>query len=84
MITELIIAAAIAAVPTIASVAGIFTAIGKFIKSLNELKTEVSKTKEYEELKSELKLAHKENLELKKKINEILIAINKVQIKEEE
>lgn len=75
---ETIILALIAVAPAITAIAGIFAAVGKFCKAMAELKNEVTKTKEYDEVKAQLAIAHQENVELKKKINELLTAIDKI------
>ena len=45
---------------------------------------EIFNTKEYSELKDQLKIAHQENYELKKKLNELLTKIDHIQRKEDE
>ena len=75
---ETIILAIIAIAPSVVAIAGIFTAVSKFIKAITELKAEVTKTKEYDEVKAQLAIAHQENVELKKKLNELLTAIDKI------
>ena len=92
---EMITTAIIAAAPTIASIVGIITACIKMRQNnksssselLNEfkiVKQEVLNTKEYETVKAELALAHKENRELKKIIKELLTKLDKVERPEEE
>lgn len=78
---ETIILAVVAAAPSITAIAGIFAAISKFCKVIAELKAEVTKTKEYDEVKTQLVVVHQENIELKKKLNELLITLDKVQRK---
>lgn len=84
---ETIILAIIAAAPSITAIAGIIAAVVKIIKSgkdsskvlidkFEEVRQEVMDTKEYENLKQELKIAHQENRELKQKINELLTKID--------
>lgn len=75
---ETILLAIFAAAPALTSIVGILAAIKSFIKSINELKTEVTKTKEYDEVKAQLAVAHQENVELKRKLNELLTAIDKI------
>ena len=76
--TETIFLAIVAAAPSLVADIGIITAVCKLVKSFTELKSEVISTKEYSELKKELKAAHQENVELKKKLNELLTAITKI------
>ena len=86
---ETIIMAILAAAPALTAIVGIITAViklinsgkdtnGKLISKFEEVRTEVMKTKEYESLKEELKIAHQENRELKKKMNELLTKIDRV------
>lgn len=77
--TETIFLAIVAAAPSLVAIIGIITAVCKLFKSFAELKAEVISTKEYSELKKELKLAHQENAELKKLLREALTAITKIQ-----
>ena len=81
---ETVILALIAAAPAITAIAGIVIAVTKLVKAFNDLKAEVVNTKEFEELKEELKAAHQENRELKKKLNELLTKIDHIQRKENE
>lgn len=81
---ETVILALIAAAPAITAIAGIVIAVTKLVKAFNDLKAEVVNTKEFEELKEELKAAHQENRELKKKLNQLLTKIDHIQRKEDE
>lgn len=88
---EQIIAIVVAAAPALTAILGIITAVVKLKKSdkevidkFEEVRQEIFNTKEYEALKAELKLAHQENRELKKKINELLTKIDRIARKEEE
>ena len=75
---NLIIAGLIALAPTIVSVTG---QIITFIKQRGELKpliNEIRSTKEYDELKDQLAIVHQENIELKKKLNELLTKIDHI------
>lgn len=59
---------------------------GKFAEAMTtfeKVRQEVLDTKEYEELKSQLLIAHQENRELKKKINELLTKIDHIKREEE-
>ena len=91
MTFEQIMTVVVAAAPAITALIGIIGAVCKLknsdkevIDKFEEVRQEIFNTKEYEALKTELKMAHQENRELKKKINELLTAINKVAIREEE
>ena len=90
MTVETIFLALVAAAPAITAVCSIIAAVVKIIKSnkkeikavvdeLTALKTEVAKTEEYENLKAQLKEVHRENVELKKRLNEVLTKIDKIQ-----
>lgn len=85
----------IAAAPAVASIIGIIIAVVKDIKAntknttevidkFEEVRQEIFNTKEYSELKTELKIAHQENYELKKKLNELLTKIDHIQRNEDE
>lgn len=80
----------IAAAPSITAIIGIVFAIVKGIKNnkttskdiidkFEEMREEVMNTKEYSDLKAQLKLAYQENYELKKKLNELLTKIDHIQ-----
>lgn len=79
---ETVFLAVIAAAPALVSIAGVIAAVCKLLKSFKELKEEVTKTKEYEDLKNELRVAHAENREIKKKLNELLTAMDRVKREE--
>ena len=94
MIDE-IYALIIATAPSITAIVGIVFAIVKGIKNskttskdiidkFEEMREEVLNTKEYSDLKAQLKLAHQENYELKKKLNELLTKIDRIQRNEGE
>lgn len=89
MIEELY-ALIIAAAPSITAIIGIVFAVIKGIKNnqttskdildkFEEVREQVFDTKEYTELKEQLKIAYQENYELKKKINELLTKIDHIQ-----
>ena len=95
MTVEQIMAIIVAAAPSITAIIGIIFAVIKGIKSnkttskdvidkFEEVRQEIFNTKEYSDLKNQLTLAHQENRELKKKINELLTSIDKIQRKEDE
>lgn len=87
---EEIYALIIAAAPSITAIIGIIFAVIKGIKNnqttskdildkFEEVREQVFNTKEYTELKEQLKIAYQENYELKKKINELLTKIDHIQ-----
>lgn len=91
---ETIYAIIMAAAPALTSIIGIIFAVVKGIKTskntstdvinkFEEVRQEIFNTKEYSELKDQLKLAHQENYELKKKLNELLTKIDHIQRNEE-
>lgn len=49
---------------------------GEVIKEFQEVKQSIVDMKEYSELKSQLSICHKENEELKKKINDLIKSID--------
>lgn len=86
---ETIYAAILAAAPAITSIIGIIVAVVKMKSNqdskLNEvmekfelLETEVKSSKEYVDLKAQLLVAHQENRELRKKLNEFLTKIDHI------
>lgn len=81
---NLIMAGLISLAPAIASVVG---QIITFVKQKGELKPlidEIRSTKEYDELKDQLAIVHQENIELKKKLNELLTKIDHITRGEDE
>lgn len=95
MTIEQIYALIVAAAPALTAIIGIIFAVVKGIKTskstskdvidkFEEVRQEVFNTKEYSELKDQLKIAHQENYELKKKLNELLTKIDRIQRKEGE
>lgn len=79
----------LAAAPAITAILGIVAAaIGIFknnktnYKALNdkfeEVKQQVLDMKEYQSLKDQLQIVHQENIELRKKLNELLTAMTNV------
>ena len=74
--------------PSIAAIAAVIMACVMLVKKFNELvekfielKGEVIQTKEYKEIKRELAVSHRENVELKKQISELLTKIDRVERK---
>lgn len=91
MTFEQIMTIIVAAAPAATALIGIIGAVVKLknsdkvvIDKFEEVRQEIFNTKEYEALKAELKIAHQENRELKKKINELLTKIDRIARKEEE
>ena len=95
MTFETLITLIVAAAPSLIAIISIITAVIKMIKTgkvsnqeivdkFEETRQAVLDTKQYEDLKLELKRAHMENLELKKQIKELLTTIDKVVREEEE
>ena len=95
MTRELIIAAIMAALPTISAIAGIFvaackifssnkSAIAKISADFKEVKEEVIKTKEYESLKLQYEVIQTEFHTLLKAHRELLTKIDKITRKEED
>lgn len=81
---EQIILMAVAAGPSLLAIFGIIGACIKICKGFTELKNEVVNTKEYQDVKAQLKIAHQENVELKKKLNELLTKIDHIDRSKEE
>lgn len=95
MTFEQIMAIVVAAAPSITAIVGVVVSVLKSIKNnkdtstevinkFEEVRQEIFNTKEYSELKDQLLLAHQENYELKKKLNELLTKIDHIQRKEDE
>ena len=87
---EQIMQIVVAAAPSLTAIIGIVAAAVKLIKTgkdtnqevinkFEEVRQEIFNTKEYSELKDQLLITQKENYELKKKLNELLTKIDKVQ-----
>ena len=94
MTFEQIMTIVVAAAPSLTAIIGIVAAVVKGVKSnkatskdvidkFEEVRQEIFNTKEYSDLKNQLTLAHQENRELKKKINELLTKIDHIQRKED-
>lgn len=78
-----------AAAPALTTILGVVLAVIKIIKStkntnkevldkFEEVRQEIFNTKEYEDLKAQLLVAHQENIALKKTINELLTKIDHI------
>lgn len=94
MTFEQIMTIIVAAAPSITAIVGIVAAVIKGIRSnkatsqdvidkFEEVRQEIFNTKEYSDLKNQLTLAHRENIELKKKLNELLTKIDRIERSEE-
>lgn len=82
---EQIMSIVVAAAPALASILGIIVAVLKnksitaqVVDKFEEVRLEIFNTKEYKELKDQLLITQKENYELKKKLNELLTKIDKI------
>lgn len=92
---ETIYAAILAACPAITSIIGIIVAVVKMksnqdaklnevMEKFEQLETEVKSSKEYDDLKAQLRVAHQENRELRKKLNEFLTKIDHIRRTDDE
>lgn len=95
MTMEYLMTIIVAAAPSITAIIGIVFAIIKGIKSnkdtskavidkFEEVRQEIFNTKEYSELKDQLKIAHQENIQIKKKLNELLTKLDRIDRSKEE
>ena len=91
MTLENIIAIVVAVAPAFAAIVGCVASVFKnkktakeIIDSFDNVRKEVMDTKQYEDLKAQLKLAYQENYNLKKKINELLTKIDHIRRSKEE
>ena len=86
---ETIYAAILAAAPSITAIVGIIGAVikmkssqteklGEVMQKFENLRDQVLETKQYEDLKKQLLVAHQENRELRKQINELLTKIDRI------
>ena len=79
MIEEILIyIVALASTPPILNLISNFVAHRQNKKLMNGVKNEIMSTKQFDDLKIELKLAHQENRELKRQLNELLTKIDRV------
>lgn len=89
MTIEQIITVIIAAAPSILATLAVafFTAInkkytrdkiGEAVESVEMARSAITSSKEYTDIKEQLLIAHKENVELKKQMNKLLTKIDKV------
>lgn len=72
--------------PSAAAIGGIITAVKNILNAtegvigkFEEVRLEIFNTKEYRELKDQFVIIQKENAQLKKKLNELLLKIDKIQ-----
>lgn len=80
---EQILLMIVGASPALGAIIGIVVAVCKLIARFEKIKSEIIDTKEYQTLKDQLVLVNKENRELKRKLNELLTKIDKIDRKEE-
>lgn len=85
MTFEQIMSVVVAAAPALAAIIGVVAAVLKnksitsqVVDKFEEVRLEIFNTKEYSELKDQLKIVNQENVELKKKLNELLTKIDKI------
>lgn len=85
MTFEQIMSVVVAAAPAITAIIGCVvtflknkTTCQSVVNKFEEVRQEIFNTKEYSDLKDQLKIAHQENYELKKKLNELLTKIDKI------
>lgn len=87
---ETITLALIAAAPAITAIGGVVTAACSIIKAgknnnkeisrkIDDLGQRVLDMKEYETIKTELKIAHQENIQLKKQMNQLLTKMDGIE-----
>ena len=91
MAFEEIMSIIVAAAPALTAIIGCIvtflknkTTCQNVVDKFEEVRMEIFNTKEYSELKNQLKEVHKENYELKKKLNELLTKIDRVDRSKEE
>ena len=91
---ETIITVIAAAAPSLTAIIGIIISVIKMIREskvsnqqvidkFEETRQAVMDSKQYDELKKQLEIAHQENRDLRKKLNELLTKIDRV-VREEE
>lgn len=68
----------IASIPSLVNIIAIVTFAAKAFNQIKEIKKEVVKTQEFEELKRQLKIAHAENVELQKRVKELLEVVTRI------
>lgn len=91
MTFEQIMSIVVAATPALTAIIGCVVTFIKnrttcqgVVDKFEEVRQEIFNTKEYSDLKDQLKIAHQENYELKKKLNELLTKIDKIDRSKEE
>ena len=82
---EEILTILLAAAPSLTAIIGCVvtflknkTTCNNVVDKFEEVRQEIFNTKEYSDLKAQLLVAHQENRELKKKLNELLTKIDKI------
>lgn len=85
MTFEQIMSVVVAAAPAITAIIGCVvtflknkTTCQSVVNKFEEVRQEIFNTKEYSDLKDQLKIVNQENYELKKKLNELLTKIDKI------
>lgn len=85
MTFEQIMTIIVAAAPSLTAIIGVIAAViknkaitSKVVDKFEEVRQEIFNTKEYSDLKNQLLVAHQENRELKKKLNELLTKIDRI------
>ena len=91
MSLEQIIALIVAAAPSLTAIIGCIITFLKnkttckcVIDKFEDMREEVFNAKQYDDLKKQLAVSYQENISLKRKINELLTAIDKIQRKNDE
>lgn len=91
MTVEQIMTILVAVGPSLAAIGGIIAAVlkiksilGEIFSRFEEVRKEVINTKEYSELKDQILIVNRENQELKKKLNELLTKIDRIDRSKEE
>lgn len=86
MTLEQIISIVVAAAPSLTAIIGCIVTFVKnrtncnsVVDKFEELREEVFSTKQYDELKNQLLVAHQENRKLKVKLDELLTKIDRIQ-----
>lgn len=75
---ELIIEKIIEISPSFTAIIGCIMAYIKLKKEFHNVKDDILSTKDYDELKNQLKVINAENLKLKKQISELLTKIDRI------
>lgn len=70
----------ISVAPAVTAILGIVAVALKILSRFKELKKQVDKATDTQELKAALAQAHQENLELKKQVNKLINKIDKIYV----